>query len=313
MPVSKWILRTCGFFPAIVWLSVALLSPVVFADSDCGVVHPLDPPDSSFVGRCPNCGMTRSMWARTWASFENPEGRHEVCSLHCLADISRKSGTAPRNVKVSLYLNPEVMVPASGAFFVVGSKAPGTMTKKSKLAFADRGAAAAFAARCGGTVAALEEAYSSARAGLDVENRSIAAMRLKKGKIVEPRDGIDECAVCRMYPARYDRHRAQIRSREGRTVHFCSTQCLFRYLGDPGRFTSDGAGGDTIWVTGYSSRQWISARTAYYVVGSGMWGPMGYEAFAFDTRPAAEDFVGEHGGRILSFPRMGIEEILLSK
>jgi nitrous oxide reductase accessory protein NosL len=250
------------------------------------------------------------MWARTWTLFENAEGRYAVCSLHCLADICRKSEMAPEHVQAALYLNPAVLVPAEEAFFVVGSRARGTMTKKSKLAFADRRAAVEFAADCGGQVTTWKEAYALALAGLERENPFISAMRMKKGKIVEPKDRIDECAVCRMYPARYGKHRAQIRTPAGQTVHFCSTQCLFKYLQDPRRAKSAGAASGMIWVTDYASGQWISAKTAYYVVGADMWGPMGYEAFAFDTRSNAEAFVGAHGGRLLPFSQIRIEEIL---
>ena len=37
----------------------------VLAGDPCDVQHPLMPPKAEFVGQCPNCGMVRSMWART--------------------------------------------------------------------------------------------------------------------------------------------------------------------------------------------------------------------------------------------------------
>jgi nitrous oxide reductase accessory protein NosL len=250
------------------------------------------------------------MWARTWISFSNAEGRYGVCSLHCLADISRKSGLVPEQVQVALYHSPQLSIDAEEAFFVVGSRARGTMTAVSKLAFADREAAERFAADCGGKVTTWTEAYSTALAGLETENAAIAGMRLKKGKIVDPRDRVDECVVCGMYPARYDRNRAQVKTLSGRTVHFCSTQCLFKYLKDPRRY--GGSGPRLLWVTGYASGRWISAETAYYVIGSKKLGPMGYEAFAFDTRSAAEVFRAANGGSILPFSQVTIEGILSS-
>jgi nitrous oxide reductase accessory protein NosL len=300
-----------GAVAVFVYLLAAFLSGTgVASGADCGVSHPLSPPDPAFSGRCPNCGMTRSMWARTWVSFENEEGRFEVCSLHCLADISRKSGRSPHQVRVALYLTPEVSIPAEKAVFVVGSRAPGTMTRVSKLAFADRSAAEGFAAACGGKVTTWLEAYSTALAGLGMENPAIAQMRLKKGKIVEPRDRVDECVICRMYPARYDRNRAQIKTRSGKTLHFCSTQCLFKYLKDPHRYEGADADPRMIWVSGNDTGQWISAYTSYYVVGSKKMGPMGFEAFAFDSRAHAEAFIEKNGGRVLSFSEVRIERIM---
>lgn len=294
---------------ATVFLSAAVPWGAVYAGSDCRVAHPLNPPDDRYTGRCPNCGMTRSRWARTWVSFENPEGEYSVCSLHCLADISRKSGHVPERVQVALYLSPQVMMPATAAAFVVGSRARGTMTKTSKLAFADRSSAAAFADACGGKATTWFEAYSMALAGLGEENAAVDAARRQKGKIVPPRDRVDECALCGMYPARYPRHRAQILTRQGKIVHFCSTQCLFTYLKDPQCFGGSGKVPCMIWVTDYASGRWISGRTAYYAVHSREWGPMGHEAFAFDVRSAARTFVEKNGGEVLPFERVRIEEI----
>jgi nitrous oxide reductase accessory protein NosL len=37
---------------------------------------------------------------------------------------------------------------------------------------------------------------------------------------------------------------------------------------------------------------------------------MGYEAFAFDDRATADAFVDRHGGQILPFSEVGIEQIM---
>jgi nitrous oxide reductase accessory protein NosL len=311
MPDSENTPRFGALVSVFIFLLAALLAaPVAATAGDCAVSHPLDPPDARFTGQCPNCGMTRGMWARTWYAFENADGKHQVCSLHCLADISRKSGHVPKQVQVALYLSPEVSVPAASAVFVVGSRARGTMTRVSKLAFVDRSSAEEFAAACGGKVTTWLEAYSMALAGLSAENAAITQMRLKKGKIVVPKDRVDTCVVCGMYPARYERSRAQVRTVSGSTVHFCSTQCLFKYLKDPRRYEADGADPQMIWVADHASGRWISAATAYFVIHSEQWGPMGYEAFAFDDRATADAFVGRNGGQVLPFSEVRIEQIM---
>jgi nitrous oxide reductase accessory protein NosL len=241
------------------------------------------------------------MWARTWKSFEIASGHVEVCSFHCLADMIRKTGEPPRAVKTALYLEPERLLPIEACFFVIDSRAPGTMTSASKLAFASESAARQFARTCGGRVAAFPVALAEARKSLPGEKQIIARKRLRSGKIVEPVDNADECPVCNMYPARYPLHRCQIQTAERTIFHFCSTRCLFTFLSTPQKFGAPEAVPDLIWVSDYLSGGWISARTAYYVVGSNEWGPMGFEAFAFDRKTDALDFQGRHGGAVRTF------------
>jgi copper chaperone NosL len=198
--------------------------------ADCDVQHPLIPPNSQFHGQCPVCGMTRSMWARTWITFDESKHVSQVCSFHCLADWIVKSGEEPGNVVLTVYHRPEKAVPANEAVIVMGSAAAGTMSPVSKIAFADAPEAAVFARACGGRIVGYADALQTAKMGLAKENQMINARRLKKGKIAEPTES-DRCAVCDMYPARYPLGKCQIRTKDDRTIHFCSTQCLFAFLG----------------------------------------------------------------------------------
>ena len=132
----------------------------------CSVQHPLKPADKAFSGRCNNCSMARAMWARTWKEFENSKGRFEVCSFTCLAKFAVKNGEIPLNVRVALYHDPKTMVAAQNAYFVVGSKAKGTMTKTSKLAFASQAEAEGFVGACGGEVMGFQETFELARHGV---------------------------------------------------------------------------------------------------------------------------------------------------
>jgi nitrous oxide reductase accessory protein NosL len=278
----------------------SLAIPAIAA-GPCNLDHPLSPPRKQFAGRCPNCGMQRAMWARTWVSFENSSGPMAVCSLHCLADLAVKSGESPRNVKVALYLDPQQMVPAEDAVFVIGSRVKGTMTANSKPAFESVQAARSFAAACGGQPLGFADALAAAKSGLEVENRMIARKRLETGKIAAPADHQDECPVCQMFPARYPRHQCQAVGVDRSRHHFCSTQCLFAFLESPGQYGAKAGGPFWTWVKDYASGEWISAESAYFVVGSRVLGPMGFEAFPFSKRMDAEAFVKTNGGRILAF------------
>ncbi|MBL0712304.1 MAG: nitrous oxide reductase accessory protein NosL [Desulfosarcina sp.] len=281
---------------------VMLVWPLPLKAGDpCQIPHPIAPPNLQFKGQCPNCGMVRAMWARTWMTFENPEGPSGACSFHCLADMALKSGETPRNVKVALYTQPEMMHPAETAFFVVGSSARGTMTMQSKIALETRDAATRFSQSCGGRVVAFEAAFELARQGVPKENKVIAGRRKTMKKIVEPRDNRDRCPVCEMFPARYPRHKGQIQTRDKNIHHFCSTQCLFTFLQDSARYTDRKVDPFLIWVVDYASGTWISARTAYYVVGTPKMGPMGREAFAFDRKADADAFARRQAGTVLPF------------
>lgn len=137
-----------------------------FADDICSVQHPIKPPNKEFAGLCDNCGMARAMWARTWKTFENSKGAFEVCSFTCLAKLAVKSAENPINVKVALYRDPKTMSAAENASYVVGSKAKGTMTKTSKLAFASQKEAEEFAGTCGGEAMDFQKTFKLAKESL---------------------------------------------------------------------------------------------------------------------------------------------------
>lgn len=301
---GKWLI--CSLVMALL-VAGLFAGPGFAAETDCAVQHPLSPPDMTLKGQCPNCGMGRPMWARTWYTFDAHEGQTQSCSLHCLADLTIKSGSVPKNIKVAVYTSPEKSIAVEKAFFVIGSSAKGTMTMNSKPAFDSKAAAEAFAKSCGGEVVDFSKALGMAKQGVAKENVMISGKRLKAGKIVEPVDNTDQCPVCAMYPARYAKNKCQITNGKNEKIHFCSTRCLFAFLKKADSRPA------MIWVVDNDSGRWISGYTAYYVVGSGMQGPMGYEAFPFDTLAAANAFAGKQGGKVLRFDEVTPEKIKQAK
>jgi copper chaperone NosL len=288
----------------------AVFSPIrALAADPCSVQHPLMPPRKEFTGQCPNCGMARPMWARTWFTFENSEGSSQACSFHCLADMALKSGEDPKKVQVAHYLDPKTMIAAEQAFFVVGSKASGTMTMKSKIAMPSKAEAEKFSKACGGEVVGFQEALTMAKAGIAKENPMLLEKRLKNGVIVEPVDNKDHCAVCNMYPARYPQHKCQLNTQKKETYHFCSTQCLFEFLANARKYVQAEVKPFQIWVSDFPTGAWIGGKAAYYVIGSATMGPMGPEAIAFNHKKAAGDFARKGGGKVLTFSQVSIKSI----
>lgn len=148
---------------AIVILTLPL--PYSIASDRFKVDHPMVPPSKEFSGQCPVCGMLRSMWARTWVSFEEIDGVSEVCSFHCLADITLKSGILPSDIKLAVYHAPKTMIDSRSATIVIGSSAKGTMSPKSKIVFAYVENAEAFVSEYGGKISSFETALDLGKPG----------------------------------------------------------------------------------------------------------------------------------------------------
>ena len=293
-------------------LTPIVLSPLPAAVSamDCTEMHPFMPPRNEFDGQCPVCGMVRPMWARTWITFDVHQGVEQACSFHCLADWTAKTGRQPSNIMLAVYHEPSRMIPAEQAVVVLGSAAAGTMSPVSKIVFSGKAAATAFAETCSGSIVDFPQALAAAAASVAKENKMINVRRLEKGKIVEPSKSA-ECPVCNMRPARYPYGKCQLHDKDGTVLHFCSTQCMFAFLGKPTRYVDHQVTPFLMWVVDRNAGMWISARAAFYAVGSAkVFGPMGYEAFPFNSRREASDFVRENGGQVASFGEVTIHQVV---
>ena len=268
------------------------------------VEHPMMKPKMySKAKRCTNCGMMINMWARTRHSFSHPEGDFTTCSIRCLADKVANSGAMATDTQVAIYLAPGTTVPAEKAVYVVGSSAKGTMTMKSKIAFADTQAAEKFVAEYGGHITDFDGAFKAAGMELSKSRMMIDTKRKKTGKIKEPGEK-DTCVVCGMYPARYPKHNAQIWAKGGKIIHFCSTHCFVDFNAEPAKYTGKAVMTKMAWVTLFDDEMYESAFGPYYVVGSKVHGPMGVEALPFKSKKNAQAFVETNGGEIVSFSEL---------
>jgi copper chaperone NosL len=113
----------------------------------------------------------------------------------------------------------------------------------------------------------------------------------------------DVCPVCGMFVAPYRYWIATILFRDGQAVHFDGAKDLYKYLTDIKRWGSGRSESDieTVGVTAYYDTTLIDARTAVYVIGSDVLGPMGHELVPHDTRADAEEFLRDHkGARIVT-------------
>jgi copper chaperone NosL len=114
----------------------------------------------------------------------------------------------------------------------------------------------------------------------------------------------DLCPVCGMVVSKYPPWIASVVYRDGHAHHFDGAKDLFKYLFDVPRYAKGHRAQDIarIGVTEYYEVKRIDARTAWFVIGSDVLGPMGHELIPLASRADAEEFMRDHGGkRILRF------------
>lgn len=117
----------------------------------------------------------------------------------------------------------------------------------------------------------------------------------------------DLCPVCGMLVAKYPHWVATIVYKDGHAHHFDGAKDLFKFWFDPPKYAAGHSRKQMtrIAVTDYYNLQPTDAKTALYVIGSDVLGPMGHEFVPLANMADAEDFMKEHKGkRILRFDQV---------
>lgn len=118
--------------------------------------------------KCPYCGMDRTQWNHSRHLVHYSDDRVDgTCSIHCLAvSLSLNLDRGPKAIYAADYgadARIKPLINVDGASYLIGSKLKGTMTRASKMAFADEASARAAQNRHGGDLggfdAALRHAY----------------------------------------------------------------------------------------------------------------------------------------------------------
>ncbi|MFO8002717.1 nitrous oxide reductase accessory protein NosL [Thioalkalivibrio sp.] len=120
----------------------------------------------------------------------------------------------------------------------------------------------------------------------------------------------DACPVCGMLVARYPAWIATVQYEDGHADHFDGAKDLFKYLFDLSRYAPGRELRDVVamGVTEYYGLTRIDARSAWYVVGSEVLGPMGHELVPLATIEDAREFKADHQGtRMLRFDAISPE------
>jgi copper chaperone NosL len=121
---------------------------------------------------------------------------------------------------------------------------------------------------------------------------------------VDPLFSITEqtrCPVCGMLVGKYPLWLTQVRLSDGTTAAFDGVKDMAAYVFAPQAFAAkEGATVTEIAVKDYYSQRWINGKSAWYVLGSDVLGPMGHELIPFADKVEAETFLKDHrGSRLL--------------
>lgn len=110
----------------------------------------------------------------------------------------------------------------------------------------------------------------------------------------------DRCPVCGMYPAKRPKNAAGMVLDDGRTFYFCGNGCLLRTWRNSPIYL--GVGREHIqhmMVRNYFTGEVIDARSAFWVAGSDVVGPMGPALVTLKSAREAAQFKLRHGAKII--------------
>ena len=230
---------------------------------------------------CQNCGMHLVKFYKTSHAHQN----HQYCSIHCLYETTQ--GKLPLDATV-VDVSSLKLVEAKKAFYVVGSRIKGTMTKTSSYAFANEADAKLFMSENGGKIVSFEEAYMIAGEDFPKESTKAQETTQMSNKIVVPQDA--KCPVCGMFVGKYAQWATVIEDGTS-NVYFDGVKDMMKYI-----FEQKTAF-EKVYVTDYYKLNKVEAKRAFYVVGSKVYGPMGVELIPFSSDKDAYTFAKDHNGK----------------
>lgn len=111
-----------------------------------------------------------------------------------------------------------------------------------------------------------------------------------------------KCPVCGMFVAKYPKWAAQITYKDVKgaenSVYFDGVKDLVKFWQKPAKWGKYSKITITkILVSDYYSSKAIDGKSAFYVIGSDMYGPMGSELIPFESEQNAKTFMADHNGK----------------
>ena len=124
-------------------------------------VEPLLVNQGESKSTCVNCGMSLKMFYKTSHIATFADGsKKQYCSIGCLSSDLKKH----KAIKVEVVdAHTQKVIDAKSAHYVIDSDVRGTMSKRSKLAFASNQDASSFMKEHGGKLINFEQALKAAQ------------------------------------------------------------------------------------------------------------------------------------------------------
>jgi nitrous oxide reductase accessory protein NosL len=136
--------------------------------------------------KCPYCGMDRTQWGHSRHLVQYDDDLVDgTCSIHCLAlSLALNLDRGPKAIYAADFGSGEEikpLVPVDEVTYLIGSGLKGTMTRTSKMAFADAQAAEAAKTENGGETGSFDDALG--RSYLDMAEDTIAIRRRRSERL----------------------------------------------------------------------------------------------------------------------------------
>ena len=130
---------------------------------------------------CKYCGMDRHKFAHSRVLLDYGDGGAEgTCSIHCAAvDLALNIDKTPNAILVGDF-NTKKLIDAEKAFWVIGGKKMGVMTKNAKWAFEKKADAEKFMQANGGRPAVFDDVMKAAYEDMYADTRMIREKRKMK-------------------------------------------------------------------------------------------------------------------------------------
>jgi len=130
---------------------------------------------------CKYCGMDREKFANSRMLITYEDGSATgTCSIHCLAlDLSLSIDKTPKAIQVGDF-NTRSLTDAEKAFWIIGGKKPGVMTKQAKWAFEKKTDAEGFIKENQGKLAGFDDAIKTSYEDMYADTKMIRERRAKK-------------------------------------------------------------------------------------------------------------------------------------
>lgn len=139
----------------------------------------------------------------------------------------------------------------------------------------------------------------------------LVCARAEAGEVVVPPPGPNViCPVCGMFVAKYPEWVAAAVFKDGHAHYFDGAKDLFKFLHNLAKYDPGHGMGDIaiLAVTDYYGVKTVDARSALFVVGSDVLGPMGHELVPLSSKADADEFMADHKGRrVVAFDQVNLE------